>query len=231
MSTVSNLKTCYSHECCSLGATQSDTILVSLILCCSVPTGKRCAVARPIITTVRDHLAWSYANLAAAHAAVESKAGKYERLHFIIRTRLYHGLVNGTMNWGTLYDDEKVKYQYPTSCSYCGTVTHLTLDHLIPRLKGGSDEGDNLVWACKTCNSSKGGKDVLDWLSLKERRPSVLLLRRYLKLVARYCSENNLMDVPLSDAVQLQLPFRLSSLPYKLDNPERLELWVAPLPD
>ena len=47
------------------------------------------------------------------------------------------------------------------TCQYCGTQTHdLTLDHIIPRHRGGAHTWDNLVAACKRCNHRKGGRFV-----------------------------------------------------------------------
>jgi 5-methylcytosine-specific restriction endonuclease McrA len=42
------------------------------------------------------------------------------------------------------------------SCQYCGSGKHLTLDHVMPRSKGGSHTWDNVVAACERCNSRKG---------------------------------------------------------------------------
>jgi len=42
------------------------------------------------------------------------------------------------------------------SCQYCGSSKHLTLDHVIPRSKGGLHTWDNVVTACEKCNSRKG---------------------------------------------------------------------------
>ena len=33
-------------------------------------------------------------------------------------------------------------------CQYCGATRSLTIDHVIPRSKGGEDAWDNLVVAC-----------------------------------------------------------------------------------
>ena len=41
-------------------------------------------------------------------------------------------------------------------CQYCGTNRDLTLDHLVPRSKGGTSSWKNLVTACKHCNAKKG---------------------------------------------------------------------------
>jgi 5-methylcytosine-specific restriction endonuclease McrA len=47
------------------------------------------------------------------------------------------------------------------TCQYCGTdlrsasAEEVTLDHLKPRIKGGSNAESNLVTACRACNSSR----------------------------------------------------------------------------
>ncbi len=46
----------------------------------------------------------------------------------------------------------------------------------------GDDAADNLVLACKTCNSSRGEKGVFEWLRLKEEgKLHRLVVRKYLK--------------------------------------------------
>jgi 5-methylcytosine-specific restriction endonuclease McrA len=42
------------------------------------------------------------------------------------------------------------------SCQYCGTFENLTLDHVVPKSRGGLSKWDNLTTACKRCNSRKG---------------------------------------------------------------------------
>ena len=44
-------------------------------------------------------------------------------------------------------------------CAYCGrSDLHLTIDHIIPKAKGGSESWENLVCACTKCNNRKGGR-------------------------------------------------------------------------
>lgn len=43
-------------------------------------------------------------------------------------------------------------------CQYCGSTRHLTIDHVIPKSKGGSEDWTNLVVACSSCNTKKGDK-------------------------------------------------------------------------
>src|SRR5690625_962782 len=83
------------------------------------------------ITVVREHIAWSYANLAAAHSAVNLGASSYGRVNYMVRAKLFKGLVSGSMSMRTLLDDEKVKYRYPKCCCYCGATSRHNIDHLI----------------------------------------------------------------------------------------------------
>jgi 5-methylcytosine-specific restriction endonuclease McrA len=41
-------------------------------------------------------------------------------------------------------------------CQYCGSRATLTVDHVIPRSKGGSSDWDNIVASCAPCNRRKG---------------------------------------------------------------------------
>lgn len=52
------------------------------------------------------------------------------------------------------------------TCQYCGSKSKLTLDHVIPKSKGGEDTWDNLVVACSSCNIKKGDK-LLEHTSMK----------------------------------------------------------------
>lgn len=49
------------------------------------------------------------------------------------------------------------------ACVYCGATGELTLDHVIPQSRGGSDTPENLVLACKSCNCSKGARTPNEW--------------------------------------------------------------------
>ena len=44
-------------------------------------------------------------------------------------------------------------------CPYCRKefpLNKATIDHLVPRSRGGASEPYNMVWACKRCNNEKG---------------------------------------------------------------------------
>lgn len=44
------------------------------------------------------------------------------------------------------------------TCQYCGSSRQLTLDHVLPRSRGGSHTWDNVVTACAPCNGRKGDR-------------------------------------------------------------------------
>jgi 5-methylcytosine-specific restriction endonuclease McrA len=50
------------------------------------------------------------------------------------------------------------------ACAYCGCEPEkITLDHVIPKAKGGMTDRANLVPACACCNVSKNHCDVWAW--------------------------------------------------------------------
>jgi len=55
-------------------------------------------------------------------------------------------------------------------CHYCNkllTRFSATLDHIQPVSKGGDNSFDNLVTACLHCNSERGNKPVMDFITSK----------------------------------------------------------------
>jgi hypothetical protein len=50
------------------------------------------------------------------------------------------------------------------TCGYCGSfIGPYEVDHIHPVSRGGSDEFDNLICSCVSCNRSKGAKLVSEW--------------------------------------------------------------------
>ncbi len=178
-------------------------------------------MAKKELKTIKSLLFWSYANLAMAHTAVDKNQEKYNRFNFMIRSRLYKGLMEGRMNIRSLFDDEKIKMISGSKCGYCGSPDNLSLDHILPKKYGGRDTGDNLVYACRECNSSKGKKDLMEWMNDKGKFPPLMVLRRYLKLVIEYCNNNDFMEYEIQ-LIDSELPFKLSCIPTDFPQPGAL---------
>ncbi|MCF7989355.1 MAG: HNH endonuclease [Thiohalocapsa sp.] len=171
---------------------------------------------------MKELLYWSYACLAMAHSAVSKEQERYAQVNYIIRAKLYKGLMDGTMDVGSIFQDEKVKISQGDICSYCGGAGPLALDHVIPRFSGGQDRGDNLIYACRKCNSSKGKKDLMEWMQQNKRFPSLMVLRRYLKLAIDWSVENDAMNLSIESARASQLPFNVDFVPTQFPTPDAL---------
>ena len=71
------------------------------------------------------------------------------------------------------------------TCQYCGTVfasARLTLDHILPRSRGGQSTWENLVAACSPCNRRKANRtpEEAGMVLLKVPRPMTLHTSRHL---------------------------------------------------
>lgn len=187
-------------------------------------------MATVVPSTIGESLYWSYAQMAMAFASARHGEPTYQQTDYIVRSKTYYGLLRGRLKLGTLFKDEREKITSAGHCAYCGRTENLSIDHLIPRLHGGEDGADNLVTACRSCNSSKGARDLLEWAGSRGELPTLVLLRRYLKLAIRYCLRNDLMDVPLiaAGALNPPLPFALAALPHSLPPPSLLVARFCP---
>lgn len=181
-------------------------------------------MAKQKIEIVNELIYYSYANLAMAHIAVSRKQTKYEVLNFMIRAKLFKGLKDGTMNMRTIFDDEKIKLQTGQICNYCGSNKKLELDHIFPQKYGGKDAAENLILACKICNSSKGKKDLMEWMNFRGQFLPLMIIRRYLKLTFNYCNTHNLLDNKIENLNSLELPFKIKFLPIEFPKPNELVL-------
>lgn len=70
-------------------------------------------------------------------------------------------------------------------CQYCqrsGNSAHLTLDHVIPRSRGGESSWENLVACCHQCNNRKGSRtpDEANMRLMRLPRPFSLHTSRHL---------------------------------------------------
>ena len=56
-----------------------------------------------------------------------------------------------------------VKEKWNYKCAYCGSGKNLTMDHVVPRCKGGTDFTKNVVCCCHKCNQDKAHTPWEDW--------------------------------------------------------------------
>jgi 5-methylcytosine-specific restriction endonuclease McrA len=63
----------------------------------------------------------------------------------------------------TVDEWEEILDEYSHLCAYCGVQGEMTQDHVIPLSRGGDYTKDNIVPACKSCNSSKRDRTPNEW--------------------------------------------------------------------
>jgi|CXWL01.1.fsa_nt_gi hypothetical protein len=64
-------------------------------------------------------------------------------------------------------------------CRYCGTDEDLTIEHLIPRSRGGTDAQSNLGVSCRTCNQDKGPLRDEEYMAVRHDRQKLARLRQH----------------------------------------------------
>ena len=57
-------------------------------------------------------------------------------------------------------------------CQYCNkSETSLTIDHIVPKSKGGDDSWENLITACVSCNNKKGDRTPDEAKMILRKKP------------------------------------------------------------
>jgi 5-methylcytosine-specific restriction endonuclease McrA len=76
------------------------------------------------------------------------------------------------------------------TCFYCGIQMHfdkpnddtrMTLDHLVPIIKGGRDNLENLVACCQKCNNKRGSMDIAEFVGVVVCKCEQPILKRQSK--------------------------------------------------
>jgi 5-methylcytosine-specific restriction endonuclease McrA len=57
------------------------------------------------------------------------------------------------------------------TCQYCGRTSHLTVDHVVPRSRGGTSVWENIVTSCAPCNRRKGDRTPVEIQMHPRRAP------------------------------------------------------------
>lgn len=131
----------------------------------------------PAVKTVRDLLYWQYAKIIA------SSAGEGKTNYGFIMNR-FKKLQSGEIQWSSAIREYVKEHEESNRCVYCGAGGGLTLEHMLPRSRGGPDVPENAVWVCAKCNSGKGGRRLYEWYGLEERNDLPRIAEgKYLKLL------------------------------------------------
>jgi hypothetical protein len=140
------------------------------------------------VKTVRELIYWEYAKVIAHGAGFEGNYG-------FIMSR-FQKLKKGEMKWSDIMRDDRKTIELGKSCCiYCNCKKNLSWDHLIPLHKGGPNIISNQIVACRSCNSSKGDKDIFEWYAGRQEEIPALVKSKYLKLVYDFHEAMGTLDL------------------------------------
>jgi hypothetical protein len=129
------------------------------------------------VKTVRDLIYWQYAKI------ISESAGAGKKQYAFVMDR-FKKLQSGEIEWSGAIREYLRERELPNQCIYCGSVERLGYDHLVPTSRGGPDIPENVVMACRSCNSSKGDKGLYEWFKLDKRYEVPRVAEgKYLKLL------------------------------------------------
>ncbi|MBK5254375.1 MAG: HNH endonuclease [Peptostreptococcaceae bacterium] len=97
------------------------------------------------------------------------------------RTRIKGGICNFTYK-----DWNKCISYFDNKCAYCGKELKLEKEHFVPVANSGDYTKNNIIPACRHCNSSKGSKSFFKWYP-KFRHYS----KKREKLILKYLDYDN----------------------------------------
>lgn len=152
------------------------------------------SVPPPVVKNVRDLIFWQYAKIISESAGFGKKNWRFVMTKF-------KQLNEGEISWNEIREYIKEKRD---ECIFCGAKTNLTMEHMMPRCFNGPDDEKNIIWVCEECNSSKGGKRLYEFWTVKKGLKAAkydvprIAEGKYLKLVYEVLDENNLLDADIN---------------------------------
>lgn len=166
---------------------------------------------QPDKPTFGECLYWTYANWQGLYAAASMGEEKMGKRFYMMRAHFFKKFKEGRQSISDLTRFNRIKFNSDGFCFYCYeemSKSQLTADHVFPRAKGGVNDMDNIIFVCKSCNSSKGKRDLMEWFLLyREELPSPFVFGHYLREIHQYALKFGLMDKTFKEVTEIQLPF------------------------
>ena len=103
-----------------------------------------------------DWVKYTEANMLAEYAIIKTARGPIAVPEIVVLTR-YNRLPNRNVK----YSRENIFRRDKYTCAYCRFIfpyRDLTIDHIMPKAKGGTSIWSNVVTACKPCNNKKADR-------------------------------------------------------------------------
>lgn len=107
------------------------------------------------------------------HAEIARTWSAANRAPCNIKLQKYRAALRGAPYSLTLEEWQSILEYFGHACAYClRTDLPLSQDHVIPVSKGGGTTAENIVPACRPCNSRKGNRCVFFMVNVEVTNPS-----------------------------------------------------------
>ncbi|WP_254810065.1 HNH endonuclease [Natronosalvus amylolyticus] len=149
------------------------------------------------VETHRDLICYQYARLTHLASTIDHPD---QFKGWLLWTK-YNELTSGEITMSSALKENQYQLKENLGyCTYCNRESETTFDHIIPRDAGGADDISNMVPACKSCNSSKSNKNIIDWHQEHGFPIDRVVVGKYLKLKWNECEEADLLnqEIPIS---------------------------------
>lgn len=103
-----------------------------------------------VFLRIKNVNGWNYAYL-VRNDWVPGKGSRQTVVHYVGKVR--HDV---KIDAGAVFERDRFE------CQRCKTIDNLTIDHVVPTSKGGTNNFDNLQVLCEKCNAKKGN-DIIDY--------------------------------------------------------------------
>jgi len=140
-----------------------------------------CLMAKGKVEVVKD-----------SEETVLSSAGKVFRVPTVLRLIK---LIRTIYRAGVAFSKRNVFVRDGFRCAYCGSHRdRLSIDHIVPKSRGGQTSFENCVAACKACNLKKGGctpSEAGMFLRTKAFQPTI---SEFLRLKFKHCGFQEILS-------------------------------------
>jgi hypothetical protein len=151
----------------------------------------------PVVKTIKDLIFWQYSKI------ISESAGFGKRNWGFVMKK-FKQLQEGEIFWNEIREYVKEK-EKKDECIFCGKKTSLTIDHLLPRCLNGPNDEKNVIFVCRECNSSKSGKRLYEFWTLKKGLEGAkyevprIAEGKYLKFAYEVLKNKGLLDLTIDE--------------------------------
>ena len=128
------------------------------------------------VHTIRDLIFYQYSKLICRSAFKIPDGMQAKGKHYGFIKNSFRDLQSGVKKWSDIIREDLQFMEIDKKCIYCGSEENATKEHIVPKsllIKVECATCDhiqgihNLIWACKSCNSSKGTQGLYEFYRSK----------------------------------------------------------------